>query len=117
MLTMSQAPLTMAERREIQAGLILTFLSDAHAHGAHVYRPDELRPDVDYSQPDAPRHSGDLSELIYLYKERTYQLVINGPNMYHHLIIGTVSSPRPYRKHPPTPTPPWQADTSGGIEA
>ena len=45
----------MEERRDAQGDLMLAFLADAPAHGAHVYRPDELYPDVNWTDPDTPK--------------------------------------------------------------
>lgn len=98
---------TMEERRDAQGDLMLAFLADAQAHGAHVYRPDELYPDVNWTDPDTPKPRLDPTELVYLYGGVTYQVIFNGRNVYHLATLGTAHSPRPYRRCPPQPHAPW----------
>lgn len=98
---------TMEERREAEEAVFLGLLNEATAHGAKVYTVQELYPDVDWNNPDAPQPKLTMQELMYSYENRDYQCIIHGTSAYHHRLHGNVFSGRPYRRDPPKPHGPW----------
>lgn len=107
-------PTTMEERRDAQGDHILRFLADAQASGVHVYRPEELYPEVDFQDPHSARPRLDPCELLYDYGGAVYQVIFNGASVYHHRLIGTNLRDRPLRRHAPQPRAPWHEEPVRG---
>lgn len=88
----------MKTRQQQQAENHERVSQEAQEHGAHFYAAQELerhgrvRPQVS-------------TELFYRYQERDYQVVFDGPRIYHHLLFSGIGGERPYHRSPPIPAP------------
>ena len=101
----------MEERRASEQAIFIGLLREAADNGAKVYSLREIYPDVDWDNPEERHPQVSMQEILYRYGERDYQCIINGTSAYHHRLVGTIHSARPFRRDPPMPNGPWVSVT------